>query len=68
MRNRLQEHRKKGVIIDLAKHPGEVELRKDRFASHFRDIGNSRVEIKPEKETKGGEEQLSETVAETHIE
>ena len=60
IRNRLQESKQKEFVICMAKPPGEVELRKARFASHFQGIVNAGVEITPENEARIEEDHLSD--------
>ena len=42
-------------------------MQKGRFASQFREIENSRIEINPWNDAQREEDQLSEMGAETHI-
>ena len=60
LRMSIQKSSQEGSIIDLAQPPGEVELRKDLFASQFREIADSGLEIIPENEVGRREDQFIE--------
>ena len=60
LRNRLQKSIHSEFIIDVAQPPGEVELRKNRFASQFPEIGGSGIGTNPENEATR-EDQIIET-------
>ena len=60
LRKHLQKSSQKAFIIDLAQPPAEAELRNNRSASQFQEVGRSRIEINAENEARRYEGQVIE--------